>query len=186
MKTKISFIKNFFKNRKEVGSIVPSSPYLAKEMVKKEDIEKSEVILEIWAWTGIFTEELLKHNIDWKKIIIIEKNKEFYDILRREFSNLIIINDDILNLEQILKKHNIEKIDLIISGIPFRSLPDDVFHNFIKKLSIYIDKDSKFIQFSYFKDTKNKLELYFDSIFIKKVLLNIPFAYIFTCSNIKK
>lgn len=188
MKEKILFIKNFFLKRKEVWAILPSSFNLAKEMVKKEDIEKAKIIVEIWGGTWVFTKEIVKYNLIWKKVFVFEINKDFYKKLKEKFedTSLIILNEDILDIDKIMEKYNINHIDLIISWIPFRSLPSELFDKFLIKISKYFDKQSYFLQFSYFKKTKKDFEKYFKNITYKKVWLNIPSAYVFKCNNYKK
>jgi phospholipid N-methyltransferase len=44
--SKIKFFTKFFKNRKEIGSITPSSRFLANKMIRSKDIEKAKIILE--------------------------------------------------------------------------------------------------------------------------------------------
>ena len=55
MEEKITFLKNFIKNPKQIGSIVPSSNYLSKKMVEQIDFENAEVILELGPGTGCYT-----------------------------------------------------------------------------------------------------------------------------------
>jgi phospholipid N-methyltransferase len=98
-----------------------------------------------------------------------------------------IYNTDILFLEKLFDEHNINKVDLVISGLPFRSLPKEVFSFVTDVIFVkYLTKESKFIQFSYFKSTIRKLHKYFADIDTEICLLNLPIAYVFTCNNYKK
>lgn len=185
MKTKLEFLKNFIKNRKEVWAILPSSVFLSKKIVDWNIIEKSEVIIEIWAWTWSFTKEIFKHKLNWKKIIIIEKDINFYKILIKKFPKYkqYIYNIDMLEIDKILSDRWINKIDLLISWIPFKSLPKEIFYIFMDKIIKYFHKDTYFFQFSYFKNTKKKLKKYFKNINITICFLNFPIAFIFKCKK---
>jgi len=157
-------------------------------MVLEEDIIKSEVIVELWAWTWIFTQEIFKHDLAGKKVFIIEKNKDFYKILISKYPKYsdYIYNVDLLDIESLLEKHNVYKIDLIISWLPFKSLPKSVFIFIIDNLiAKYFDKNSVFVQFSYFRSFKKTLEKYFSEVLVEKCWLNIPPAYVFRCKNFK-
>ena len=189
MMWKLLFLKRFFLNRKEIWSVIPSSKFLAKKMVISDYIDTANVIVEIWAWTWSFTKEIFKHNLDWKKVFIIEKDKHFYNLLIEKYPDYknYIFNYDMLDLSTLSQENNIENIDLIISWIPFRSLPEDLFNWFMENIVLkFFTNKSKFIQFSYFKNTKDILANYFQTITIEDCWLNIPKAYIFICSNIKK
>jgi phospholipid N-methyltransferase len=90
-------------------------------------------------------------------------------------------------LHSFLKKQNIQKVDLIISGLPFKSLPLDIFYYVTKEfLPDFFHKNSLFIQFSYFKNFKKMLDDNFSEIEIKSCFLNLPKAYIFKCKNFIK
>ena len=188
MKTKLLFIKNYLTKFKETWAVLPSSSFLWKKMVLKEDIDIANTIVELWAWTWIFTEEIFKHNLTNKKVFIIEKNKDFYKLLIDKYPKHKdkIYNIDIVDIEILLKKESIDKIDLIISWLPFKSLPQDLFSFIINDLIWkYFTIDSRFIQFSYFKSFKDKFTKYFTDVSVKKCWLNIPPAYIFKCTWFK-
>ena len=187
--SKLLFLKRFFKNRKEIGSVIPSSKFLAKKMVVSNYINNSNVIIEIWAWTGSFTKEIFKHKLEWKKVFIIEKDKSLYNLLVEKYPEYkkYIYNYDMMDLPNLLKENNLTNIDLIISGIPFRSLSKELFSWFMENIVLkYFDETSIFMQFSYLKNTKKILNKYFNNIDIKDCWLNIPKASIFICSKFKR
>lgn len=184
------FFLSFIKNHKEIWSIIPSSQFLAKKMVDIELIKNSNVIIELGAWTWAFTKKLLD-NIDFKtqRVFIIEKDIELYNSLIKKIPQYkdYIYNLDVLNIEELLEKNNIKTIDLIISGLPFKSLPleikDFVFNDICKK---FFNKSSFFIQFSYFKSSKKIFSNFFSNIHVEQCILNLPRAFVFKMTNIKK
>lgn len=190
MHSKIRFIKQAIKNYSQIWAVFPSSWFLAKKMVKNHQIQNSKTIVELWAWTWIFTKNIfdLLENLneqDKKSIFIIEKDIELYKTISKKFpqQKQNIYNDDMLNLKEIIAKKWLNHIDLIISWIPFRSLPKEIFTDMMEKvLPEIISKETVFIQFSYIKSTKKMFEKYFENVEIDTCLLNIPSAFIFTCS----
>jgi phosphatidylethanolamine/phosphatidyl-N-methylethanolamine N-methyltransferase len=52
------------KNMKQVGSIVPSSSFLTKKIIKGIDFNKNLNVLELGAGTGVFTKEILNRMSD--------------------------------------------------------------------------------------------------------------------------
>lgn len=186
------FLKKFICNRKEIGSIIPSSPFLAKKVIQKSYIERSSVIIELWAGTWSFTKiifEYLWKNKWNKKVFIIEKDIDLYNLLLKKFPDFkkYIFNFDILELNDFFENKKISKVDLIISGLPFKSLPIDIFLFIVKWfLPQYSKKDTIFVQFSYFKWFYEMLIPYFKKIDIQKCILNIPRAYIFKCTHFKE
>ena len=60
MSDKRSFIRNFWKERKMVRAMAPSSKYLAKKMLEKIDFSTAKVIVELGPGTGVFTRRMLQ------------------------------------------------------------------------------------------------------------------------------
>jgi len=192
--SKIKFFTKFFTNRKEIGAIAPSSRFLAKKMIIADDLKNAEIILEFWAGTESFTKKIFQifeeNNIciKSKKIFIFEKDEDLYKWLIKKYPKYekYIYNIDILELHWFLKDKKITKVDLVISGLPFKSLPLEVFYYVTKEfLPDFFHSKSLFIQFSYFKKFKQMLDDNFYDIETKSCFLNLPKAYIFKCKNFK-
>ena len=190
--SKIAFFKQFLQKNKQVWAILPSSKFLAEKIIDKNILQNSEVIIEFWAGPWVFTEKIFEklwNNFDNKKIFIIEKEKEFFDILIKKFpeQKSFFYNIDVLDLKSILEKNNIKKIDLVISWLPFKSLPKEIFIFLMEDFFVnFFDKNSYFIQFSYFESFKKNLVKYFPNIVVSKCNLNVPPAHIFKCCGFWK
>jgi len=186
------FIKKFITDNKQTWAVLPSSWFLAKKMVKESDLLDADIIIELWAGSWIFTNRiftLLWEEIKYKKVFIIEKDEEFYNLLLKKFPEYreYIYNIDLLDIKEVLSSNKVEKVDLIISWLPFKSLPKEIFTFLVEDFfPNFINKRSKFIQFSYFSNFSEVLLDYFNEVDIKKCLLNIPSAYIFSCCNFIK
>jgi len=191
MKKLLLFVREYIFNFHQTWSIVPSSRFLANKMVNKKLVNEANVIVELWAWTWVFTKKIFE-NIkleDNKKIFIVEKNIDFYDQLKKDFKKYesCLYNEDVLNISKLLSKNWIKKVDLVISWLPFKSLPKKIFLSvFDDFFAEYLDENSVFVQFSYFKSYAKTYEKYFEKVELKRCLLNIPVAYVFVCSWFKK
>jgi len=120
----ISFTRQYIKNPRTVGAIVPSSEKLAYKMVEDINFLNASCIVEYGPGTGVFTERILNKKKDSTIFIAIEYNRDFYQILNDKFGdkkNFMLINDSAENLEEYLDKYNIDKVDYIGSGLPFAS-----------------------------------------------------------------
>lgn len=186
------FIEKFLSDNKQTWAILPSSKFLAKKIINKQDLLSSNIIIELWAWSWVFTKrifELLGKEITNKQILIIEKDPDFYQLLIKKMPTYskYIYNIDLLDINELLEEKWIKNVDLIISWLPFKSLPKELFDFLIFEfLTKHINKGSKFIQFSYFSNFWDSLATFFKNIKVEKCLLNIPSAYIFTCTNFIK
>jgi phosphatidylethanolamine/phosphatidyl-N-methylethanolamine N-methyltransferase len=116
MRKKILFLKKYLKNPKSIGSVIPSSDFLAEAMFKSiKELDQTSVI-EIGAGTGAITKHISSFNP-----LLVEIDKEFCVLLRQNFPHLKTING--CALEQ-LKKVD-EGFGLVLSipliNNPFKS-----------------------------------------------------------------
>ena len=111
---------NFLRNPLRNASITPSSNVAARAMLSGIDFSKIGVIVELGPGTGVFTEEILKKCLPDTKVILIEIEESYIKLLQKKFGDKIIVEKTSAHLfDSILIKHNIQKTDLIISGLPF-------------------------------------------------------------------
>jgi len=171
----INFIKNPFQN----ASIIPSSKYSSLAMVKNIDFSKIKTVIELGPGTGCFTEEIVKKCDPKTKIILVEIEKSYINILKRKFGDRVIIeNTSAQLLDKILIKHGIKKVDLIISGLPF-SLPSKVFKKIITTIENQTKKGAIFRFFTY---TPPLMKKYYQQIPIKNqsfVFRNTPPLWVY-------
>ncbi|MBE6053569.1 MAG: SAM-dependent methyltransferase [Clostridium sartagoforme] len=182
------FLLEYIKNPRKVGAIAPSSKYLAYEMINAIDFNNANCIVEYGPGTGIFTEKILARAKETTIIILIEVNKKFYNILNKLYGhkrNVIILNDSAENIKEILKNVSIEKVDYIISGLPFASLPDKVSDDILNRTSEVIGEYGEFITFQYTLLKEKYIRSFFEMVKHKRVIRNIPPAYVLRCNGEK-
>lgn len=181
-----NFIKQYIKNPRTVGAVAPSSEKLAYRMIEDINFLNACCIVEYGPGTGVFTEKILNNKKDSTIFIAMEYNTDFYNILKEKFkdeANFILINDSAENLKEYLNKYNIDKVDYIVSGLPFASLPDDMSKRILKVTKEILKGKSEFITFQYTLFKMKLFKTYFGKIKRKKVLFNLPPAYVLKCKN---
>ncbi len=185
MDDKLLFFSAFIKHPKQIGSVIPSSKFLIKELLKNIDFENARYIVEYGPGTGCITEELLKRARKDAKILCFETNKKFCSYLRRNIKDkrLIIINDSAENINKYIKKFNIQKIDCVVSGLPFSVLPKNKRYIIIKETRKTLKYTGKFVIYQYLNNFKKHLSKYFSKISIKFVPLNIPPCFVYVCEK---
>lgn len=181
-----NFIKQYIKNPRTVGAVAPSSEKLAYKMVEDINFLNASCIVEYGPGTGVFTEKILNKKKDSTIFIAIEYNTDFYKILKEKFkdeTNFILINDSAENLKEYLKKYNIDKVDYIVSGLPFASLPDSMSKRILAITKEILKGKSEFITFQYSLFKMRLFKNYFGKIRKRRVILNLPPAYVLKCKN---
>jgi len=178
------FIKEFIKNPKFIGAVAPSSEYLAEKMIEDINFKECNCIIEYGPGTGVFTEKLIARKKENTILLVIENNKEFYESLFSMYGykeNVKIINDGAENIKEYLKEYNIKQVDYIVSGLPFTVLPVSISNAILKNTKEILNNKGEFITFQYSLLKKNFFEKYFNSVKVKKAIINLPPAYVLKC-----
>lgn len=185
MEDKILFFSSFIEYPKEIGSVVPSSKFLAEEILKNIDFKDARYLVEYGPGTGRITTEIVKRARKDAKILCFEINKKFCSYLRKKIKDkrVIIINDSAENIKRYIKKYNIEKIDYVVSGLPFSILSDRKKCIIIEETKDTLKNDGKFVIYQFLNSLKKHVYKYFSKISIKFVPLNLPPCFVYICEK---
>lgn len=141
----LKFTKQYLLNLKCVGSIVPSSKYLAKKMIEGIPQEKYYKILEVGGGTGAITKFIINDLNKSNEIYVSELNPLFCDILEKKFEKKInIIKGDILEYKPINRE-----FDYIICSLPFNSLNFEITKKIYDHLFKLLKNNGNLIIFEY-------------------------------------
>ena len=105
------FLLEYIKNPRVIGAVAPSGKYLAEKMIDSIDFKSASCIVEYGPGTGVFTEKILARIKNDTIVLLVEINKEFYNILKNKYGhkkNVIIINDSAENICKILSRNDIK------------------------------------------------------------------------------
>lgn len=180
----IHFLLQYVKTPRRIGAVAPSSMWLAEKMVSDIDFENAKCIVEYGPGTGVFTDKLLEKRKPDTTLFLLEANKEFCARLREKYAethNIIIVYGSAEHVDSYLKKHGISRVDYVVSGLPFASLPKNVSESILRKTRKIVGKEGLFITFQYTLLKKAFLSKYFGKIKQERVLRNIPPAYVLKC-----
>ena len=184
MKTS-SFLKEFLNKNNQVGAIAPSSKYLTKKMMGNLVLSEANVVIELGPGTGVFTKKLLELIGPKTKLLVIEINTSFYNSLKQQLNDprLTLINGSATDISLYLKQLKLPDADVIISSLPLAVLPSFLRNRIVLSASGALSRKGKYVQFQYTLQSQKMLEKVFSSVKIKSCLLNIPPAFVYTCSK---
>ena len=80
----IEFLKGFLQKPKEVGSIIPSSRFLERRIVRCAGVRDARVVVELGPGTGGTTRALLRAMRPDARLLAIEISPRFVRLLHRE------------------------------------------------------------------------------------------------------
>lgn len=129
-----------------VGSIIPSSAVLARSLTRHA--HGAEHIIELGAGTGVITHQL-DRTFPLVPLVVVERDNRMASALRAKFLRPTIVA---ANVEQCAHLFNaIPDASVVISSLPFRSLPVPVADEIIRMLSAFllVSPKRQLAQFSY-------------------------------------
>ncbi|MCM3736113.1 methyltransferase domain-containing protein [Bacillus cytotoxicus] len=180
----ITFLAEFIKHPKHIGAIAPSSKILAKKMVDTIDFEDAEYIVELGPGTGVFTKEIMKRKQKHTKFILIEINEVFVRDLQKQFGydpNFFVIHGSAEEIQAYMRELQIDKVDYVLSGLPFTSLPMEVSTRILSNVMDVLQEHGEFITFQYSLIRKSFIQKFFPQVSVTKVWFNFPPAYVLDC-----
>jgi phospholipid N-methyltransferase len=126
MNENIEFLHAFLKNPTKVGSITPSSPELALEMLKGVKPDADNVVIELGVGTGAITKFLQELVPDERSYLGIELDEALVRVVGKNFPDLNIVCGNAADMCEIYQQSGLGKVSYIISCLPFVSLPADI------------------------------------------------------------
>ena len=133
-----TFAREFIKNWKTVGAVLPSSAALAHRMVEAANVPHARRVLELGPGTGAFTgaiKDCLPHSGHY---LGIEMNGEFVKTLKSRFPGFEFAAAAAQEFDFDSYLPQGEAFDSIVSGLPWTAFPEwlqrDILEHVMKRL----------------------------------------------------
>ena len=98
-----------------IGSVYPSSRFLAREMAKS--IKSHHKVLELGPGTGSVTQAILKRGVKEDNLKLIELDASLHKILASRYPGIEVINQSVTSPE-LLSFFSDMKFDVVVSSLP--------------------------------------------------------------------
>ena len=112
------FLRRWFANPLQMGSVVPSSPALCQRIAALVERQGDEVVVELGAGTGVVSSALLAAGVPPERLIVVEIVPEMVEHLRGVLPGVTVICGDGFDLAATLPAHLHGRIGSVICGIP--------------------------------------------------------------------
>ena len=183
LKDSALFLKHAIKSPLQVAYFMPSSPWLIDQVAKCAHLSDAKHIMELGPGTGGTTKGILKYMTDDAQLISVEINQKFIEHMQKTIDDkrLIISDKGAQNLVEIMDEQDWESADVIISGIPFTTLPKGMDKAIMQSIHDALKPGGIFLAYQ-LRDHVSKLaEPLFGEYTFKKVeFKNIPPMRIYT------
>lgn len=179
---RITFLKKFIESPSQVGSLTPSSRFLAKKMLEGIDWKTVRTLAELGAGTGAFTKHIYKLKHPECKVAVFEKDEAMRGELAARYSQFTYFDDAVaLNLK--IKSIGVDSLDAVVSGLPFMLMEDGVRVSIIDEVIKSLKPKGTFVAFQFSLQMKSLLVKKFSRVRISFVPLNFLPAFVYVCSK---
>ncbi len=171
----IRFFRTWATSPLKMGAISPTGRSLCRLMVKHAQPRPDGYVLELGPGTGVVTESLLEAGIPPERIVSIEYDRAFYDLLKERFPKVNVIHGDALDLRTTLGKFSEITFSAVLSGVPLLTLTKEKRLRYVESALDYVEPSGNMTQLSY--ALKPPQEPVAGSFTVEKsnwVTLNIP------------
>jgi len=183
MKDSIAFLLSFANQPDKVGSMLPSSPFLAKAIAQvAKEYGHQQTIVEIGAGTGSLT-SFIKRISEPTSVVAFEQNAHLAKRLIRNHPDVKVYDKSVpcREMNQLAQAGCV-----IVSSIPFRSLEREEHSMMATAMQELLRKNERnaLIQYTYFP--RQPFSLQGDSLKWRRrrlILANVPPAFIWTLAK---
>ena len=164
----ITFLRQSLKNFRSIGSLAPSSQFLARGIANQlpEDLPEDYRILEVGAGTGSLTVEILKRMNGRGHLDLWELSPAFCAVLRQRLAEEPLFRS--LHSRMAIHEGDIRQLpaqpryNAIVSGLPFNNFKPDEVQGFLEHFRALLKPKGSLIWFEYLALRKIK------SVFVGK------------------
>ena len=172
---RLAFLQGFLKRPKEVGSIIPSSRFLERRIIRSAELGGAKTIVELGPGTGGITRALLRAARADARVLVIEINPRFVELLERmRDPRLVVHRGDAANLAEALAAHGLEAPDVILSGIPFSTMQRRLGREILRSVHDALKSGGIFIAYQ----VRDRVATLGDEVFgrarVQTEILNVP------------
>ena len=181
---RLLFARTFFRHPLMLGSVIPSSRFLIREVLDPIHWGRAQVIVEYGPGVGTITGEILARMRPNATLIAIETNPDFVRYLRSTYPDerLHVVQGSAADVRTILRDHGFESASYIISGIPFSTLPAPARERILRDTRAALEPGGSFLVYQFSARVLADLKRIFGDVERGFQLLNILPAHLFFCT----
>ena len=172
---RLTFLNEFIRRPGLVGSVIPSSRFLERRIVSIAQVSRAKNVVELGPGTGGTTRAVLRALPISSRILAIELSQQFAKLLGEvPDPRLSVEYGSAAKIREALDRHEMSRPDVILSGIPFSTMPTAVGREIIDEVWSSLAPGGRFVAYQ-FRDRVSVLGK--QVIGLPKVeveLLNVP------------
>ncbi len=175
------FLQEFLKSPRTVASIVPSSAFLERRVVRAAEPKHARVVVELGAGTGGITRALLESMSPESCLLAIERTAEFAERLREiDDPRFEVVHDCASSILHRLRERGFSAADAVVSGIPFSTMPEAVCAEIITGVVEALRNGGRFVAYQFTDRVADYARPILGKPRVEHELMNVPPLRVFT------
>jgi phospholipid N-methyltransferase len=188
LRDSMHFFGSFLRRPGSIGAVLPSSVILARALAGDLDLAPGDLVVEFGPGTGPMT-RVIADQLDGARYLGIERDASFCRLLSERFPRLAFHFGSVEDVAAILSARGLGQPNVIVSGLPFASLPRAVQERVIDGIAAVLAPGGEFRTFQYVHAyplaTARRFRAMMAARFprferSRPVLRNVPPAYVLT------
>ncbi|MFL4970755.1 MAG: class I SAM-dependent methyltransferase [Xanthobacteraceae bacterium] len=145
----VRFIRSWLERPLSTGAVTPSGRVLARTMARYVNPHLSGPVVELGPGTGPVTEALVAEGIEPERLVLVEFNPTFCQLLRARFPAATVVQGDAYGLRRLLGALLQQPAAAIVSGLPLVTKPMRQRLRLLRDALELLRPGAPFVQFTY-------------------------------------
>ena len=145
----VRFIRSWLEKPLSTGAVTPSGRILARTMARSVEPELPGPVVELGPGTGPVTEALVAHGVDPARLVLVEFNPTFCQLLRARFPTAAVLQGDAYSLKHVLDDLPRQPAAAVVSGLPMFTKPVRQRLRLLPDALALMRPGAPFMQFTY-------------------------------------
>lgn len=145
----VRFIRSWIAKPLTVGAVTPSSKALARTMARYVDPDADGPVVELGPGTGPVTDALIERGVHPSRLVLVEFNPKFCQLLAQRFPEATVVQADAYRLRESLAMLGRHEASAIVSGLPLMTKPLRMRLRLLRESLALLQPHAPFVQFTY-------------------------------------
>ena len=175
MSEHLTFFQQFLRNPRQIGSVIPSSRFLERRIIRAADIARADVVVELGPGNGGTTRALLRAMSPQARLLAIEINRDCYEMVCRiRDPRLTVHLGSAENLSELLQHYGLAAADVVVSGIPFSTMDEGTAARIAAAIAGALKPGGRFVAYQVSRKVADVNRGFPGPARVEVELLNIP------------
>jgi phosphatidylethanolamine/phosphatidyl-N-methylethanolamine N-methyltransferase len=144
----LQFIRGLLANPRNVSSLFPSSPALARRIAAEIDPSMGGTVVELGPGTGAVTAALLSRGLEPGRLFLVEYDSAFVALLKARFPGVRVHQGNALDVDDVLADIR-GPVTAMVSGLPLLNFPEAVRLHLLERALARLEPGRPFVQQSF-------------------------------------